>query len=153
MSLYNTLFKENEHAEALLEMLNLSREDFGRYRDCYLNKDGSNIIVYTRCGGDNREDYDYVFNNVCNHKYYITDYDDDFDNTYCYFVFKTPDIFLDETKKMSNGKDPDSVGEKFKKEIEEMKIPNSDAAKRAEALAKQIQKGIEEQPNGGIILI
>ena len=38
MSLYNRLFGENPDATILLGMLGLTRDSFGRYRDCFLNQ-------------------------------------------------------------------------------------------------------------------
>ena len=151
MSLYSMLFKENEDAEKLLNMLNLERDDFGRYRDAYLNADGTVIIVYTRCGGGNREDYDYVFESMEDHSQYIRDYDDEYDETYCYFEFDVPQRLLEETKEMSTGEKPLNVTEKFNKAIEEMQKPGSEAEKRAKEIAKKIEEGIEANPQGGII--
>ena len=48
MSLYNRLFGENPDAMALLGMIGTTRNDFKRYRDVNLNKDGNIIIVTTR---------------------------------------------------------------------------------------------------------
>ena len=151
MSLYNMLFKENEKADNLLCMLALDRESFGRYRDVYLNADGTKIIVYTRCGGGNREYYDWVFENMKNHPNYISDYDDSFDETYCYFDFEVPLEQIEETAKLSTGVDPDDVHTKFEKAIAEMQTPGSEAEKRAKEVAKRIEEGIDANPEGGII--
>ena len=43
--MYNMLFGENELADDLLKMLNLTKEDCGRYRDCYLDEKGEKIIL------------------------------------------------------------------------------------------------------------
>lgn len=88
--MYTALFGENADAEKLLKMLDLTREDFGRFRDCYLSPDGERIIVYTRCGGGNREAYDEVYLKMEQHTFYITNYDDDFDETYSSFEFSVP---------------------------------------------------------------
>ena len=149
--LYNMLFGENENADSLLEFLNLNRAIFGRYRDCYLNHDGSKIIVLTRCGGNNRDDYDEVFNMARSHDLYLTDYDDPVDETYCYFEFKVPYEFEDQCRKLANGQEPLTVGERFEREVEEMNTPGSDAEKRAQRIANYINEQIEAQPNGGII--
>jgi len=151
MSLYNMLFKENEKADKLLNMLALNRESFGRYRDVYLNADGTKIIVYTRCGGGNREEYNYVFENMKEHPNYISDYDDSYDNTYCYFEFKVPLEYRTETAGWSTGVEPDDVHTKFEKAIAEMQTPGSEAEKRAKEVAKRIEEGIEANPQGGII--
>lgn len=151
MSLYKTLFGENPDTNNLLGLLDLSREDFGRFRDIFLNADGTEIIVYTRCGGFNRDDYKIVFDHMKDHPYYITNYDDEFDETYCYFLFDVPKEYLTITRKVATGTDPLTVSEKFKKEIKEMEDPNSEASKRAAEIAKKIEEGITSQPNGGII--
>ena len=151
MSLYSMLFKENENADKLLSILALDRESFGRYRDVYLNADGSKIIVYTRCGGRNREDYDWVFGNMEKHPNYISDYDDSYDETYCYFEFGVPWEYRTETAGWSTGVEPDDIHTKFEKAIAEMQIPGSEAEKRAKEVAKRIEEGIEANPQGGII--
>lgn len=117
--MYNMLFGENELSGILLKMLNLSKEDCGRYRDCYLDKKGEKIIVYTRNGGGNREDYEYVFDKLSKHSNYICDYDDDFDCTYASIEFRVPDRFIKLTKKMvKEGADITTGSEKFKKLLE-----------------------------------
>ncbi len=93
MSLYNMLHGHNPNALQLLELLQLTDADFGRYRDVYL-KDGY-IVVHTRNGGGNREDYEFVFDNVAEHPWYSHNEDCDFDQTYADIYFKIPD---DETK-------------------------------------------------------
>ena len=55
MSLYNMLFGMNPDTDKLLSLLDATREDFGRFRNVYM-RDGY-IVVHTRCGGGNREDY------------------------------------------------------------------------------------------------
>lgn len=54
MTMYNLIFGESANADQLLTVLGLSRDDFYRYRDCYLTENGE-ITVYTRGGGNNRE--------------------------------------------------------------------------------------------------
>ena len=151
MSLYNFLMGEDQNARRYLEMIGEEVDGFGRYRDAHLNSDGTKIIVYTRCGGPNRIDYPWVFQHMRLNHYYVRDWDDEFDNTYCYIEFRVPKKYLKETKKLSTGKEPLSVHEKFEKEMEEMKIPGSDAEKRALELAKKIQSDIDSMPNGGVI--
>lgn len=149
--LYNMLFGENEHADDLLDFLNFNKAMFGRYRDCYLNHDGTKIIILTRCGGCNRDNYDEVFSMARSHNLYLTDYDDAIDDTYCYFEFKVPYEFEEQCKKFANGKEPLTVGERFEKEFEEMNTPGSEAEKRAQQIANYINEQIESQPDGGII--
>lgn len=93
MSLYNSLFGENNLAPVLKSVLKLDTENYptGRYRDIYL--DGDKITLYTRNGGGNREDYQFVFDALSKHPNYIRNYDDDFDCTYAYVEFSIPDQF------------------------------------------------------------
>ena len=115
MSLYNKLFGENEDATALLGMLSLTRKDFERYRDVYLNKKGTKMIVLTRIGGGNRKDYKDVFKNIKKHPEYIKNYDDKFDKTYAYFEFDVPEKYKYTCKSIAPKEDRLSVGDMFKK--------------------------------------
>lgn len=53
MSMYNMIHGVNPMSGILLASLGLSREQVGRFRDCYWN--GEHICVYTRNGGGNRD--------------------------------------------------------------------------------------------------
>ena len=99
MSLYNALFGENSNSDLLLFTLGLSREDCGRYRDCYL--DGDKIVIYTRNGGGNREVYEYIFEELSEHPNYISDEDDDFDCTYARIYFSFPERFKAELTELA----------------------------------------------------
>ena len=77
MRLYNLVFGEHDHADLLLSCLGLSKGDFGRFRPAYIG-DGQ-IVVYTRVGGGNREDYESVFVQMQKHPNFLRDEDDDFD--------------------------------------------------------------------------
>ena len=138
MSLYNKIFGENEDATALLGMINCTRDEFMRYRDVELVKKGTRIRVITRIGGDNRKDYRQVFNDMRRNPLYVRNYDDDFDNTYCYFEFNIPDKYKHACETMAPKEEPISVGMKFQKEVEESNDPNSAAAKRMQAIADEI---------------
>lgn len=87
MSLYNMVFGMNPDADKLLALLDATQGDFGRFRNVYM-EDGY-IVVHTRCGGNNREDYfpDWV----TDHPWYSHDEDGDFDNTYADIYFKVPE--------------------------------------------------------------
>lgn len=143
MSLYNKLFGENEEAHVLLGFVGLNKGIFMRYRDCFLNPEGTIVTVISRIGGDNRKDYRQTFTDLKRHKNYLRDYDDAFDSTYCYFEFKVEDKFLETAKKMAPKEQHISVGDMFKKEVEEANIPGSPAAKRQEEIAEAIFRAIE----------
>lgn len=144
MSLYNQLFGENENATALLGMIEVTRNDFQRYRDTYLNKDATIITVIARIGGDNRKSHEQVFTNVRKNKWYIRDFDDNFDNTYTYIQFKVPEKYQHTCKIIAPKEEELTVSEKFRKETKEAEIPGTDAYKRMETIAKQIMGEIEK---------
>ena len=143
MSLYGRLFGENEEASAILGFAGLTRGMFMRYRDCFLNPEGTIVTVITHIGGNNRDEYRQAHTDIKRHPNYICDYDDAFDNTYCYFEFKVNDKFLETAKKIAPKEQHISVGDMFKKECEEANIPGSPAAKRQEEIAKLIFDAME----------
>jgi hypothetical protein len=95
-SMYNLIHGMNPMSIKLLAMLKLTMADFGRFRDVteisrVINKEGEflglRIVVLTRTGGDNRDEYQDTINALRKHKSYLEDGDDVLDNTYMYFVF------------------------------------------------------------------
>lgn len=102
MSLYNMLFGENaSQANFLLGLLGKTAGDFGRYRDVYVTE--NHIVVHTRNGGGNREDYEYVFEEMSDHPLYAYDEDDDFDCTYANIYFNHPAEYSELLKEMAEG--------------------------------------------------
>jgi hypothetical protein len=100
--LYNVLFGENgSQKDFLLKLLDKHAGDFGRYRDVYVTEE--HIVVHTRCGGGNREEYEYVFDEMEDHPLYAYDEDDDFDCTYANFYFRHPEGYGDVLKEMAAG--------------------------------------------------
>jgi len=97
MSLYNMLHGVNPVAGAVLNMLKLTPDDVGRFRDAFITADGK-LAIYTRNGGGNREEYDEVFEDLANHPEYLYDEDDDFDCTYATIYFNVPLEFKDDVK-------------------------------------------------------
>lgn len=93
----------------------------GRYRDIFLNEDGTQIVLYTRNGGGNRESYSYIFQVLSGHPNYIKDWDDDFDSTYAYISFSVPKGWEEFCKQLSTGEPLQSVSAKFQETIDEMK--------------------------------
>lgn len=93
------LFGENPKSDVLLACLGLTRGDCGRYRDCYL--EGETIVIHTRNGGGNREDYQDVFDELEEHPCYVSDADDDYDCTYANIVFRFPDEYAEDLKALA----------------------------------------------------
>jgi len=134
MSMYNMIFGVSGNSDILLELLSLTKKDFYRFRDCYLDED-KNIAVYTRGGGNNRLCWDCVNMHdlpdnavddqwgdphvpecveiiqpiLRTHGSYIRDEDDDYDNTYCTFYFKVPDDALEQIKYMDLESDRNDI--------------------------------------------
>ena len=143
MSLYNRLFQENEDAMALLGMISCTRDMFQRYRDVFLNVEGNVITVLTRLGGGNRKDYQEVFDAMKCSPYYIRDYDDVFDETYCYFDFSVPEKYKKTCKMMAPKEEWPGIKAIFEKEIAESKIPGSNDEKRMDQIAASIFGALE----------
>ena len=99
--LYNMLFGENDQKSVLLSMIGMENFDFGRFRDIYVTEE--HIVVHTRCGGGNREDYEYVFENASENPYYSHDEDDDFDCTYADIFFRHPEEYKEVLQEMAKG--------------------------------------------------
>jgi len=100
MSLYNLLFGINSHMPILLATLGLKENDVERLRNVFSSEDGKTIQIYTRTGGNNREDYP----NLTMRKVpgWQGSEDDDFDNTYCTDTFQVPAEFADDVKNLSD---------------------------------------------------
>jgi hypothetical protein len=96
MSLYNALFGVNPLSAVYMTMLGLTSGDVGRFRDCYLQKNvhgDLRIVIFTRNGGGNRDDYAGTTESLQAHPEYVEDFDDEFDSTYASYVFKVPEKF------------------------------------------------------------
>lgn len=113
MSLYNMMFGQNPMSYLLLAALKLTPDDFGRFRDAWI-QDGK-IAVYTRCGGGNREGYQDMFEAMEVHPNYDSDRDDDFDCTYATLFFNFPDEYREPLSKIE---EEPSGDERWKKLFE-----------------------------------
>lgn len=124
MSLYNLLHGRNPFSGVLLKVLGIDQDDgkypSGRFRDIFLNEDATKILLYTRNGGGNRENYQYVFDALSKHPNYISDNDDYFDCTYATIEFSVPETHKEFVKEFMTGEKPESVGEKFNKTMAEL---------------------------------
>ncbi len=89
-------YNENEYRDfdtaygnKMLSVIGLNVNDFDRYRFTWYEEEDNEIVVSTRCGGDNRDFEDWKI--IRENPYYTTDYDDSGDSTYAYIVF-SPNI-------------------------------------------------------------
>lgn len=101
----------------------------GRFRDIYYDKKEGKIILYTRNGGGNREDYWYVFDLLRKHPNYISDYDDDFDCTYAYIAFSVPEEFKKALDDLVNESEIETISDKFNRIQKEMESMSSEQFK------------------------
>jgi len=104
VSLYNMVMGTNSIAGALLAALELSPDRLGRPRDAWL--DGEEIVVLTRCGGGNRDDYEQVFEDLRAHPCYLRDEDDDYDSTYALIHFRFPEQYAEPLREASRRAGP-----------------------------------------------
>lgn len=141
--MYNTLFGINNMAILCLVSVGLNPMEIPRFRDAIFEERNKHyyVKVLTRTGGENRGYYD---NRVLlENKNYMKDYDDKFDPTYRYFIFRVPkelygdfnwkSIFKDQSRKELD------IKKMFDEEIKEMEIPGTSSNKRA----KQMARGLE----------
>ncbi len=88
MTLRELIFGKNPGVKETLSVLQLTEMDIERFRDCWISDEEDKIVIYTRTGGANREDY--PNSALVNHPLYLYDEDDDFDQTYAYYYFAIP---------------------------------------------------------------
>lgn len=156
--LYNAIFGKNEKADLLLKILGIDQPDgkfpSGRFRDIYVKNGGERIILYTRNGGGNREEYQEIFDNFKeNHRNFIGDWDDGFDSTYAYALFSVPNAYKKQVKELFSGEEPQDVGEKFQQLSRDLQADKkTEATERALNVGKKIFGQMEEK-EGGVIVI
>lgn len=101
--LYNEVFGMNPATLLVAPMLTEEdpRRYFPRFRDCYV--DDGNIVIYTRVGGPNRDDYGDEIDEMRGMPTFVGTYDDDFDCTYGYYVFGVPGEWRDDFDAIMSG--------------------------------------------------
>jgi hypothetical protein len=108
MSLYRMLFggggeAQDQRCPSLWNILDLDNYEVGRYRDIYVRE--GKIILLTRNGGGNREEYKQCFKSLRKHPNYLDDWDCDWDRTYAEISFSIPDGH-EHLKDVPDEKDP-----------------------------------------------
>lgn len=153
MPMYNILFGRNPHSKLLLQLLDLTEGDIGRFRDAFVSE--GKIAIYTRLGGGNRESYKENIKKLQGHPNYLSDQDDDFDCTYATFYFSFPEDYREILERMDTGKfDPD---ERWQKKIEEVKEMSADEIRgkfpEIVAALDEIKQAFEKGESGKVIEI
>lgn len=93
--------------ECFLPMIDLTPNDFPRYRDIAMENHVQNhgayeLCVVTRTGGGNREEYEEENKSLSFNKYYLSNNDASYDSTYAEFYFRVPDEFTEDIRKLQN---------------------------------------------------
>jgi len=147
MSLYNMLFGVNPFSSLLLQMLETDEGKIPRYRDCFLNEAGDEIIIHTRTGGGNRDDYEEGNNELTKIAGYKFDEDDDFDWTYANFHYAIPEAFKDMIPVLKNLGAINNPQERWASLLEAMKKGDMSKpeTKRAVAIGEQIMEKLNER--------
>ena len=137
------LFGEHQYADILLAVLGLSRAECGRYRDCRPSEDGTQIIIHTRNGGNNRA---YCWpHELQKHPCYLSDADDDFDNTYADILFRVPDGCEEMIKRIADQSDTRPPSEQWRLLLDSLRAGNDNAlASRALEVGAKIFTAIEK---------
>lgn len=162
MGLYNVLFGVNPLTVLLRPILDLDQDGgkwrSGRFRDIYLNADGSRIILYTRNGGGNRKHWDdeseegegcacagcTITRHLPKHPQYVRDWDDDFDSTYAYVEFTVPEQWQDVCTGLATGEEPATVSARFDTLVSALEAKEqTEETKRALEVGKEIFAGLE----------
>ena len=99
-----------------MPMLGRKQDEWPRFRDCFVNKEGQ-IEIYTRVGGGNRG-CGYGEEELYKDPNFVTSYDDDFDNTYATYVFNVPEVWKSDFDKIISGK-LGEVSDEYKKYLRE----------------------------------
>jgi hypothetical protein len=146
MSLYNMLFGVNPFSGVLLQMLDVSSDDVPRFRDCFLNEDGSEIVIHTRTGGGNREDYEDGNDFLASIAGYKFDADDDFDCTYADFHYDVPEPFKEQVALLKDLGAVSNPAERWQAVIEGLRSRNTNApdVQRAIVVGEQIMGQIRQ---------
>lgn len=146
MSLYNQILGFHPFAKHLISMLGIHPNEYGRFRDIYLKKDEEKlkIIVFTRNGGGNREQYQSVFDKLSKHPNYLKDYDDDNDSTYANIEFSIPNEYQQIAEEIFTVAPEERGLNLFKYVIENMNSSQNPFAERALQVGQEIIKKIND---------
>jgi hypothetical protein len=126
-------------------MLDIDSRAVPRFRDCYLARSSTGeleIHLYTRSGGDNREDLGDQNRNLTQHPSYISDEDAKHDPTYAIFRFRIPSEFIEGiTSFVAETPDavPRSPAERFEEFLEAMtNRPDDPEVRRVAEVVKPV---------------
>lgn len=152
-TMYNIMHGTNKYADIILLILGLIPKNLGRFRDAWFNAEGTEITIFTRNGGGNREDY--FPDKITKHSLYLRNYDDEYDSTYAHIIFKVPEEVWDVTKILAAGKTEKTLKEKTEESFEKMKSMKSinDIPWQIKKARDKINNALNSATNNGPISI
>lgn len=121
-----------------LPMLGLHPEAYPRFRDAFIGKvsrdmeseihpllgpdkkienDEEFITVYTRTGGEHRQRFIEENKIMSEHPCFVETYDDEFDNTFAFWIFKIPEKWQSDYAQLFADTDGIFFSEEYKNEI------------------------------------
>lgn len=138
MSMYNMIFGNTSELIPLADLFRVT--DIPRFRDLWVEKtsdpDKTTLVIYTRTGGGNREEYHEANSRLAEHPGYVGDEDDSFDSTYAIFKFLVSRDMMD----------LDMVRDEFRTDteglwaaIKESEVEPIDTGARWDAAIKQLE--------------
>ena len=104
-NMYNMLCGYNPSCFLFLPMLGRKKEDYPRFRDCFITDEG-NIGLYTRVGGNNRH-CGFGEEELYKDPNFLTTYDDDYDDTYATYEFSVPEKYKKDFDCLASGNWPE----------------------------------------------
>lgn len=84
-------FGMNPRADLLLAVVGLRKHDVQRFRDVHASADGAALVICTRTGGGNRDDYPNLA--MRGRPEWRTSRDDEGDSTYCTDIMEIPETW------------------------------------------------------------
>ena len=121
--MYGAICNINPDAKMILNLIGIDPKfllEEARLRDVYLSKDKTRVVIFTRIGGNNRSYHFPAITKLRNFKGYITDYDDEFDNTYASFEYQIPQEKLPRVAAFLASSDTTTGGEKIKTSLKQL---------------------------------
>lgn len=116
MSMYNMMNGFNPACVFIMPMLGRKQAEWPRFRDCWVTEE-NNIAIYTRVGGDNRNQ-GYGEEQLYEDPNFLKTYDDEYDNTYATYEFKVPEKWKADFDLILEGKVTE-ISEEYKTYLKE----------------------------------
>lgn len=122
MSFYNMVNGVNQAVFYVLPMLGKHPDEYPRFRDCFVRDEehpeyDNHIHIYTRVGGNNRDDYEAEIEEMREHPDFVADFDDSYDCTYASYVFRVPERWRADFDRLMATGDLRELSDEYKAEL------------------------------------